>query len=117
MVSEYDQEQKHFFSRFTFIFIYVSLSLCVHARCTWAPMEVRRGYVLDALELGLQVAVSHMMWMMGLDSGSLEEQQVLLTMESSLQPKKHVLKEHRVIVLNNLKKVLFILQINLLSLR
>ena len=35
----------------------------------------------------------------------------------SLGPKKRVLKEHRVIALYNLKRILFILQINLLSLR
>lgn len=35
----------------------------------------------------------------------------------SLAPNKRVLKEHRVIALYNLKRILFILQINPLSLR
>lgn len=41
---------------------------------------VCRGWrrTLDALELESQVAVSHLMWVLGLNSGFLEEHRVLL---------------------------------------
>lgn len=52
--------------------------------------QKRVCYVLDALELGLQVLMSQLIQMMGLDSGPLEERQVLLATESSLQPPRNV---------------------------
>lgn len=79
-----------FYRRFIFnVSVCVSVRICVwvwaHGHMgTWVSREFRRERTSDPLKLELQVVVSHLR---GADpqSGPLEEQQALLTVESFLQ--------------------------------
>lgn len=50
-------------------------------------------WVLDSLELELQMVVSCLVWMLGTKLGPLEEQPLLLTVQPSVQPFRFVLFE------------------------
>ena len=63
----------------------VLVSVCVYGHMH-AGAEGGQKIISDALELELRAIVSHLIWGLGIDSGLLEEQQVLLATEPSLQP-------------------------------
>lgn len=68
--------QKIYFS--VYVFLYVSV---------WVYVDAQDSYkrVSDPLELELNVVGRHIMWVLGTQPGSLEDQQVFLTTQSSLQ--------------------------------
>lgn len=62
--------------------MYVSAFLCVHQVQTGFHRGQKRG--LAPLKVELQAVVSYLMWMLGTERASLQEQQVLLSSEISL---------------------------------
>lgn len=66
-------------------YIYASLWVCALEN---ACADRGQGYWMS-LELGLQGFVKHLMWFWELNSGSLEEQLLLLTVEPPLRPNRY----------------------------
>lgn len=68
---------------------FVCLSFCIcMSMCRYVYVCVSwRPEALDSWELELKVVVSFLIWMLGTAPGPLEEQEMILTPEASLQPR------------------------------
>lgn len=69
--------KESYFLRFI-LFLCICLCVCMYTCVCTAPRGQNR--VLNALELELQAVVNHLTWVLGKNSGALQEQCVLLTL-------------------------------------
>lgn len=68
------------------------------ASCMWVPRGQKTAW--DALELELQIAMSHLMWVLRTELRSSVRAEILLITAPSLQP-------HRVLLCHSLLKCIF----------
>lgn len=75
----------------TCVYIHIKVLLIFICMCVYVPhvcsCPQKSEKASDTQDLGLQVVVSHLSWVLGTNSNSLEEQQVLLITEPSLLPR------------------------------